>query len=83
MQLPIAKRTILLGLNQVIMMAFGIVVIGSLLGTGDTGAEVLRGLQKNDVGTAAAAGMAIVFAADRARPHHDRRAPQDDVPRAR
>jgi glycine betaine/proline transport system permease protein len=62
-QLPIARRTILLGLNQVIMMAFGIVVIGSLLGTGDTGAEVLGGLQKNDVGTAAAAGMAIVFAA--------------------
>ncbi len=62
-QLPIARRTILLGLNQVIMMAFGIVVIGSLLGTGDTGAEVLRGLQKNDVGLAAAAGLAIVFAA--------------------
>ena len=57
-QLPIARRTILLGLNQVIMMAFGIVVIGSLLGTGDTGAEVLKGLQKNDVGTAAAAGLA-------------------------
>ncbi len=62
-QLPIARRTILLGLNQVIMMAFGIVVIGSLLGTGETGGEVLRGLQKNDVGLAAAAGMAIVFAA--------------------
>ena len=62
-QLPLAKRTILLGLNQVIMMAFGIVVIGSLLGTGDAGAEVLRGLQKNDVGLAAAAGLAIVFAA--------------------
>jgi glycine betaine/proline transport system permease protein len=62
-QLPIARRTILLGLNQVIMMAFGIVVIGSLLGTGDTGAEVLKGLQKNDVGTAASAGMAVVFAA--------------------
>lgn len=62
-QLPIARRTILLGLNQVIMMAFGVVVICSLLGTGDTGAEVLRGLQKNDVGTAASAGLAIVFAA--------------------
>ena len=62
-QLPVARRTILLGLNQVIMMAFGIVVIGSLLGTGETGGEVLRGLQKNDVGLAAAAGMAIVFAA--------------------
>jgi glycine betaine/proline transport system permease protein len=62
-QLPIARRTILLGLNQVIMMAFGIVVIGSLLGTGDTGNEVLNGLQKNDVGLAAQAGLAIVFAA--------------------
>jgi glycine betaine/proline transport system permease protein len=62
-QLPIARRTILLGLNQVIMMAFGIVVIGSMLGTGDTGNEVLNGLQKNDVGLAAAAGLAIVFAA--------------------
>jgi glycine betaine/proline transport system permease protein len=62
-QLPIARRTILLGLNQVIMMAFGIVVIGSLLGTGDTGNEVLQGLNKNDVGHAASAGMAIVFAA--------------------
>jgi glycine betaine/proline transport system permease protein len=62
-QLPLAKNTILLGLNQVIMMAFGIVVIGSLLGTGDTGAEVLRGLQKSNVGLAFAAGLAIVFAA--------------------
>jgi ABC-type proline/glycine betaine transport system permease subunit len=42
-QLPIARRTILLGLNQVIMMAFGIVVIGSLLGTGDLGKIVLIG----------------------------------------
>ena len=42
-QLPFARRTILLGLNQVIMMAFGIVVIGSLLGTGDIGGEVLEG----------------------------------------
>ena len=58
-----ARRTILLGLNQVIMMAFGIVVIGSLLGTGDLGAEVLRGLQKSDVGVAFSAGLAIVLLA--------------------
>jgi hypothetical protein len=36
-QLPMARRTILLGLNQVIMMAFAIVVLASLLGTGDLG----------------------------------------------
>ena len=45
-QLPIARRTILLGLNQVIMMAFAIVVLASLLGTGDLGQDVLAALQK-------------------------------------
>lgn len=72
-QLPVARRTLLLGLNQVIMMAFGIVVIGSLLGTGDTGNEVLKALQKLDLGKASAAGIAIVAAAvmlDRATTGH-------------
>ena len=73
-QLPIARRTILLGLNQVIMMAFGIVVIGSLLGTGDTGNEVLKGLQKNDVGHAVAAGHGDRVRRHRPRPDHHRRA---------
>lgn len=62
-QLPVARRTLLTGLNQVIMLAFGIVVIGSLLGTGDTGAAVLQGLQKVELGKAASAGIAIVAAA--------------------
>ncbi len=62
-QLPFARRTILLGLNQVIMMAFGIVVIASLVGTGDVGNQVLQALQKNNVGLAFSAGLAIVLAA--------------------
>ncbi|MDP9463612.1 MAG: ABC transporter permease subunit, partial [Actinomycetota bacterium] len=62
-QLPLARRTILLGLNQVIMMAFGIVVIASQIGTGDVGGEVLRGLQKLDAKLAFSAGFSIVFAA--------------------
>ncbi len=62
-QFPMAKRTILAGLNQVIMMAFGIVVIGAVLGTGDTGAVVLEGLRKTNIGLAFASGLAIVFAA--------------------
>jgi glycine betaine/proline transport system permease protein len=60
-QLPMARRTILLGLNQVIMMAFGVVVIASLLGAGELGNQVLKGLQKNDVGAAFAPGLAIVL----------------------
>ena len=62
-QLPMARRTILLGLNQVIMMAFGIVVIAALLGADDLGQAVLKGLQKNDVGAAFVPGMAIVLLA--------------------
>ena len=62
-QLPLAKNTILLGLNQVIMMAFAIVVLASLLGTGDLGQVVLAALQKQQVGKAFAAGMGIVLMA--------------------
>ncbi|MEY2553784.1 MAG: glycine betaine/proline transport system permease protein [Ilumatobacteraceae bacterium] len=62
-QLPLARRTVLLGLNQVIMMAFGIVVIASQIGTGDVGVKVLGGLQKLDAKLAFSAGFCIVFAA--------------------
>lgn len=62
-QLPLARRPMLLGLNQVIMMAFGIVVIAALIGTGGLGSDVLAGLQKVNVGRAFSPGLAIVFAA--------------------
>jgi glycine betaine/proline transport system permease protein len=62
-QLPMARPTILLGLNQVIMMAFGIVVIAAIVGTTDLGRLVLNSLQKNQIGKAAAPGLAIVLAA--------------------
>lgn len=62
-QLPMAKRPILLGLNQVIMMAFGIVVIAAQVGTGGLGDDVQEGLRKVDVGRAFAPGLALVFAA--------------------
>ncbi|MEQ1699553.1 MAG: ABC transporter permease subunit [Ilumatobacteraceae bacterium] len=62
-QLPIARRTILLGLNQVIMMAFGIVVLAALLGTGDLGQIVINAVNKQEVGLAFAAGLGIVLMA--------------------
>jgi glycine betaine/proline transport system permease protein len=62
-QLPLARKTVLLGLNQVIMMAFGVVVIASQIGTGDVGGKVLAGLQKLDADLAFSAGFCIVFAA--------------------
>jgi glycine betaine/proline transport system permease protein len=62
-QLPMAKRPVLLGLNQVIMMAFGIVVLAAQVGTGGLGNDVQEGLGKVDVGRAFAPGLALVFAA--------------------
>jgi glycine betaine/proline transport system permease protein len=62
-QLPMAKRPVLLGLNQVIMMAFGIVVLAAGVGTGGLGNDVQEGLGKVDVGRALAPGLALVFAA--------------------
>jgi glycine betaine/proline transport system permease protein len=62
-QLPMARRTIMLGLNQVIMMAFGVVVIAALVGTGGVGNDVLQALQKVSVGPAFQAGVVLVFAA--------------------
>ena len=62
-RLPLAQRAILLGVNQVIMMAFGIVVYGAIIGTPGLGRDVLSGLQKVNVGNAFAPGLAIVFTA--------------------
>jgi len=62
-RLPLARRAILLGINQVIMMAFGVVVISALVGTGGLGQDVSDGLAKVNVGLAFAPGLAIVFAA--------------------
>lgn len=62
-QLPMARRAMLLGLNQVIMMAFAIVVLASMLGVAGLGGRVLNGLQRVQFGQAFAPGLAIVLAA--------------------
>ncbi len=59
-QLPLAKPTILLGVNQTIMMALGIVVIAASVGVGGLGQVVLDGLNNLNVGAALAGGFAIV-----------------------
>ncbi len=59
-QLPLAKPAILLGVNQTIMMALGIVVIAASVGVGGLGQVVLDGLNNLNVGAALAGGFAIV-----------------------
>jgi glycine betaine/proline transport system permease protein len=62
-ELPLALPSILLGVNQTIMMALGIVVIAALIGAGGLGQEVMEGLQRLRVGQALEAGLAIVLLA--------------------
>jgi glycine betaine/proline transport system permease protein len=62
-QLPLAKPSIMLGVNQTIMMALGMVVIAAVVGVPGLGREVLDALQSLDVGAALQAGLAIVIMA--------------------
>ncbi|MBE7472789.1 MAG: choline ABC transporter permease [Anaerolineae bacterium] len=62
-QLPLAMPAIIVGINQTIMMALGIVVIAALIGAGGLGREVLVALQRLQVGQGLEAGLAIVFMA--------------------
>jgi glycine betaine/proline transport system permease protein len=62
-RLPLALPTIMAGVNQTIMMALAMVVLASMIGARGLGQEVLRGLQRGDVGLGLEAGLAIVFLA--------------------
>ena len=62
-QLPLARRTIGIGVNQTIMMALSMVVITAVIGAPGVGASVLRALQQVNVGLAFQAGLAIVILA--------------------
>jgi glycine betaine/proline transport system permease protein len=62
-QLPLAGQAIMLGLNQVIMMALSIVVIASMIGAAGLGDPVLAALQTQQIGEGAVAGLLIVFMA--------------------
>jgi len=62
-QLPIAKPSIMLGVNQTIMMALGIIVIAATVGYPGLGLSVYEALQSLDVGKALTAGLGIVILA--------------------
>ncbi len=62
-QLPLAKPSVMLGVNQTIMMALGMVVIAASVGFGGLGREVYTALQTRNVGQALGAGIAIVLLA--------------------
>jgi glycine betaine/proline transport system permease protein len=62
-QLPLAKPSIMLGVNQTIMMALGIIVIAATVGYPGLGLNVYQALQSLNVGAALTAGIGIVILA--------------------
>ncbi|MDN5852490.1 MAG: ABC transporter permease subunit [Actinomycetia bacterium] len=62
-QLPAAKRTIFVGLNQTIMAALAMVTIAAFIDGPGLGAPVIQALQSLDVGNAFVAGLGIVIMA--------------------
>lgn len=63
LQLPIAKTTIMAGVNQTIMLALSMVVIAAMIGAAGLGGEVWRGIQRLWVGRSFEAGIGIVILA--------------------
>lgn len=62
-QLPLAKPSIMVGVNQTTMMALAMVVIGSMIGAKGLGMEVLLAINRIEVGRGFEAGISIVLLA--------------------
>jgi glycine betaine/proline transport system permease protein len=62
-QLPMAKRTIVVGVNQCMMAALSMATIAALVNGPGLGKPVVQALQVLNVGAASVAGLAIVFMA--------------------
>ena len=61
-QLPLAKPSIMLGVNQTIMMVLSVVIIAGLVGGEGLGYQVINGLS-HDFGTGLVAGLCILLLA--------------------
>jgi glycine betaine/proline transport system permease protein len=61
--LPLSLPSIMLGINQIIMMVLAMVVISGLVGGAGLGLEAVTGLAKDQTGRGIEAGLAIVILA--------------------
>uniref|UniRef100_UPI00352BD0D5 ABC transporter permease n=1 Tax=Aerococcus urinaeequi TaxID=51665 RepID=UPI00352BD0D5 len=59
-ELPLAKSTIMAGVNQTVMLALSMVVTASMIGAPGLGRQVLTALQRASVGSGFVSGLAIV-----------------------
>ncbi|ATG39912.1 putative ABC transporter permease protein [Phaeobacter piscinae] len=60
---PSARRTIMVGVNQTILLSLAMVVVASLIGAKGLGEDVLEALQYSAAGQGILAGLAILFCA--------------------
>ncbi len=62
-EIPVARPTIMAGINQTLMLSLSMVIIASIIGTGGLGERVLQSLTDLQVGKGFEAGLAIVIIA--------------------
>jgi glycine betaine/proline transport system substrate-binding protein len=62
-ELPLARPTVMAGINQAIMLALSMVVVASMIGARGLGEQVLNGIQTLDIGLGLEAGIGIVVLA--------------------
>jgi glycine betaine/proline transport system permease protein len=62
-ELPMAKPTIMAGINQCIMLSLSMVVIASMIGAAGLGRNVLIAIQRVDIALGFEAGLAVVIIA--------------------
>jgi glycine betaine/proline transport system permease protein len=75
---PSAAPSLMVGVNQVIMLSLNMVIIASMIGAGGLGYDVLTSLRRLDIGGGVEAGIAIVVLAvalDRLSQAYARRQP--------
>nr|MBC8240135.1 ABC transporter permease subunit [Alphaproteobacteria bacterium] len=62
-QLPSAMHTLMIGVNQVVMLSLNMVIIASMIGAGGLGFDVLSALKRLQIGEGLEAGLAITLLA--------------------
>jgi len=61
--LPSAKHSLMVGVNQVVMLSLNMVIIASMIGAGGLGYDVLTALRRLKIGEGIEAGLAITLLA--------------------
>ncbi|MCL4676570.1 MAG: ABC transporter permease subunit, partial [Pararhodobacter sp.] len=62
-QIPLARPTILAGLNQTVLLSLSMAVVASMISVAGLGRMVLEGIGRLDFGSATVGGLGIVMTA--------------------